>query len=428
MSIVLFVAVIVLLALGVPVAFALAGSATLALLAGGKYPLLVVIKELFSGIDSFPLMAVPFFILAAELMTGGALTQVLLRFAIQFVGHLRGGLGYANILSLTIFSGISGSALADAAGPGAMMIRMMEKAGYGRPYPAALTASTAIVGPIIPPSIIMIIYCLQDEQVSVGTLFVAGVIPGLLIALAMALVNYLVCRKRGYRSTEPRPSGRQMLSDTWKALPALFLLVIILVGIRFGVFTPTEASVVAVFYALACGKWIYRTLAWSALPEILARSALLTASVLIIVAASNAFAWILTIEGAPQALAKMIVDWNMGPVGFLIAVNILLLLFGIFMEPLPGVMILVPILAPIAAALGIDSTHFAIVVIVNLTLGMITPPVGGLLFVVSSTTSVPMRDLVRELWPFLWAQLVVLALLTAIPALSTWLPYSLGFR
>ncbi len=428
MSIVLFVAVIVLLALGVPVAFALAGSAALALLAGGQYPLLVVIKELFTGIDSFPLMAVPFFILAAELMTGGALTQVLLRFAIQFVGHLRGGLGYANILSLTIFSGISGSALADAAGPGAMMIRMMEKAGYGRPYPAALTASTAIVGPIIPPSIIMIIYCLQDERVSVGTLFVAGVIPGLLIALAMALVNYRICKQRGYRSTEPRPSGRQMLRDTWKALPALFLLVIILVGIRFGVFTPTEASVVAVFYALACGKWIYRTLAWSALPEILARSALLTASVLIIVAASNAFAWILTIEGAPQALAKMIVDWNMGPVGFLIAVNVLLLLFGIFMEPLPGVMILVPILAPIAVALGIDPTHFAIVVIVNLTLGMITPPVGGLLFVVSSTTNVPMRDLVRELWPFLGAQLVVLVLLTAIPALSTWLPYSLGFH
>ena len=428
MSITLFVAAIALLALGVPVAFALAASASIALLVGGRYPQLVVIKEMFSGIDSFPLMAVPFFILAAELMTGGALTQVLLRFAIQFVGHLRGGLGYANIMSLTIFSGISGSALADAAGPGAMMIRMMDKAGYSRAYAAALTASTAIVGPIIPPSIIMIIYCLQDEKVSVGTLFMAGVIPGLLIALAMALVNFIICRRRGYRSSEPRPPWGEIWRNSVKAFPALMLLVIILVGIRFGVFTPTEASVVAVFYALFCGRWIYRTLAWGALPGILARSALLTGSVLLIVAASQAFAWVLTIDGAPQALAQTIVEWQLSPIGFLIAVNILLLLFGIFMEPLPGVMILVPILAPIAAALGIDPVHFAIVVIVNLTLGMITPPVGGLLFVVCSTTGVAMRALVRELWPFLFAQLVVLALLTAWPALSTWLPHRLGFQ
>ncbi len=427
MALTLFIAAVVLMTLGFPVAFALAMSASLAVLVGGRYPQLIVFKEMFTGIDSFPLMAVPFFILAAEIMSGGALTAVLLRFAAQFVGHLRGGLGHANILSLTLFSGISGSALADAAGPGSMMVKMMEKAGYSRAYAAALTASTAIVGPIIPPSIIMIIYALQDEQVSVGGLFIAGFIPGLLIALAMAVVNWYVCKQRDYRSREPRPGAREMVVNSLKAVPALGLVVLILVGIRFGIFTPTEASVVAVFYALVCGKWVYRTLEWKALPHIAARSALLTASVLLVVAASGAFAWVLTVEGVPQQLAELIVGWNLSPVTFLIAVNILLLLFGIFMEPLPGVMILVPILAPISAALGIDPIHFAMVVIVNLTLGMITPPVGGLLFVTSVATKVPMSDLTKELPLFLLAHLVVLVLLTFVPEVSTWLPHVLGF-
>jgi tripartite ATP-independent transporter DctM subunit len=332
------------------------------------------------------------------------------------------------VLSLTLFSGISGSAMADVAGPGAMMSRMMEKAGYERSYAAALTASTAIVGPIIPPSIIMIIYALQDENVSVGTLFMAGFVPGAMIALAMAATNWWACRHRSGHATDGPPPLREILRNTWQALPALMLIVIIIVGIRFGVFTPTEASVVAVFYALVCGKWIYRTLRWSAVPGILSRAALLTAAVLLIVGASAAFAWILTIERVPQTFAETLVGWNLDPLAFLLAVNVLLLLFGIFLEPLPGVMILVPILAPIAASLGIDPVHFAIVVIVNLTLGMITPPVGGLLFVTSVTVKVGMTALIRELPPFLVAHLAVLALLTLFPALSTWLPYALGFR
>ncbi|QEI07774.1 TRAP transporter large permease [Pigmentiphaga aceris] len=423
----LFIAAVVLMAIGMPIAFSLGMAAALSVFVGGKYPQAIVFKEMFTGIDSFPLMAVPFFILAAEIMSGGALTLVLLRFASQFVGHLRGGLGHANILSLTLFSGISGSALADAAGPGSMMVKMMDKAGYSRAYAAALTASTAIVGPIIPPSIIMIIYALQDESVSVGGLFIAGFAPGILIAVAMAIVNWRVCVKRDYRSREPRPTMREILVNSFKAIPALMLVVLILVGIRFGIFTPTEASVVAVFYALICGKFVYRTLEWSALPSIIARSAFLTASVLFVVAASGAFAWVLTINGLPQQLANLIISWDLSPIAFLIAVNIFLLLFGIFMEPLPGVMILVPILAPISAALGIDPIHFAMVVIVNLTLGMITPPVGGLLFVTSVATKVPLSALTRELPPFLVAHAIVLMMLTFIPAISTWLPHTLGF-
>ncbi|MDR2327559.1 MAG: TRAP transporter large permease [Acidovorax sp.] len=427
MALTLFVCIVLLMALGFPVAFALAISSAIAIFVGGKYPQLVVFKEMFTGIDSFPLMAVPFFIFAAELMSGGALTHVLLRFAAQFVGHLRGGLGYANVGSSVLFAGISGSALADAAGPGAMMVKMMQKAGYDRPYSAALSANAAIIGPIIPPSISMIIYALQDENVSVGGLFIAGFIPGLLIAAALCVVNWWVSKKRNYRSTDVRPSGREMLINTIKALPALGLVALIIVGIRFGVFTPTEASVVAVVYAFVCGKWVYRTLRWDAIPAITSRSALLTASVLLVMAASQPFAWILTVEGIPQYLSELIISWELSPIMFLLAVNVLLLLFGIFMEPLPGIMILVPILAPISFALGIDPIQFAMVVVVNLTLGMITPPVGGLLFVTCVATKTTITELTRELPLFLVAQFVVLMLLTFVPALSTWLPHALGF-
>jgi tripartite ATP-independent transporter DctM subunit len=412
----------------VPVAFALGLSTVTALLVSGNFPLLVLLKETFTGIDSFPLMAVPFFILAAELMSGGSLTEVLLKFAGHFVGHRRGGLGYTNVVSLTFFSGISGSALADAAGPGSMLIRMMDKAGYSRAYAAALTASTAIVGPIIPPSIIMIIYALADDNVSVGALFVAGLIPGVLIAVAMCVVNWYVSKERNYKGDDESPTRQQILETTWKALPAILLPVIILGGRRAGWFTPTEASVVAVFYALICGKYVYRTLEWKAVPDILSRSALLTASVLLIIGMSASFAWILTIEGVPQTVANWIVEMQLSPWTFLIVINIFLLLFGIFIEPLPGVMVLVPILAPVAAKVGIDPIHFAMIVIYNLTLGMITPPVGGLLCVTSNVSRVPLSDLTRELKPFLWAHGVVLVVLTFVPALSNWLPHVMGFK
>ncbi len=427
-SVILLISVCIYLAIGVPVAFALGLATITALVISDAFPLLVLLKETFTGIDSFPLMAVPFFILAAELMSGGSLTEVLLRFAGQFVGHKRGGLGYTNVVSLTFFSGISGSALADAAGPGSMLIRMMDKAGYGRPYAAALTASTAIVGPIIPPSIIMIIYALADDNVSVGALFVAGLLPGLLIAVAMCAVNWYVSRQRNYKGDGQRPGWAEIRRTTWKALPAIMLPVLILGGMRAGWYTPTEASVVAVFYALICGKYVYRTLEWKAVPDILSRSALLTASVLIIIGMSASFAWVLTIEGVPQQAANWIVGMELSPWTFLIVINIFLLLFGIFIEPLPGVMVLVPILAPVAMKVGIDPIHFAMIVIYNLTLGMITPPVGGLLFVTSNVSRVPLSDLTRELKPFLWAHGVVLMVLTFVPALSNWLPHVMGFK
>jgi tripartite ATP-independent transporter DctM subunit len=425
---VLFIGCIVLLAIGVPVAFALGGGALAAILWNGSLPLIALPKYLFSGIDVFALMAVPFFILAAELMTGGSLSEVLLRFASQFVGRFRGGLGHTNILTITFFSGISGSALADAAGPGAIMIRMMRKDGYHPEYAAALTAAVSILGPIIPPSISMIIYALVYPDINLVGLMIAGVMPGILIAIAMAAINHWISVKRNYRGVAQSLTLAEYWRNTWRAVPAIALPAIILGGIAGGVFTPTEASVVAVFYALFAGSLIYRTLTWKMLPGILARSALVTASVLIIVAMSGAFAWVLTVSRVPQQLTEFIVGLHLSPIAFLFAVNVLLLVFGIFIEPLPGIVVLVPILAPIAHALGINDLQFGIIVIVNLTMGMITPPVGGLLFVTCMVAKVSLPKMVQELWPFLWAQLAVLALLSLVPAISSGLPALFGYK
>ncbi len=418
---------LVTLVIGVPIAFTMLVAGLAAVWVQGSLPPMVAVQQMFAGLDSFPLMAIPFFILAAELMTGGALTEVLLRFASQLVGHVRGGLGHTNVLTLTFFSGISGSALADVAGPGAMLIRMMRKAGYAPEYAAALTASTAIVGPIIPPSIIMIVYALTEPSVSIMGLFLAGIVPGLMITGSLLVVNHVVSARRHYRSQDARPALGAIAVSFVKALPALALPLIILGGIHFGIFTPTEASAAAVLYALVVGRWVYRTLRLPMLPTILFRSALLTASILMVIATSEIFAWVLTVGQVPQTVAQWIAGFQLGQLELLLMINVFLLLAGIFIEPLPGVMILVPVLAPLALGAGVDPLQFAIVVLVNLTLGMITPPVGALLFVTSIVSGVTMGKMSRELLPMLGAQLVVLLLLTLVPAFSTWLPAAFGY-
>src|SRR5205814_5722375 len=288
---------------------------------------------------------------------------------------------------------------------------MMKKDGYPAEYAAALTAAVSILGPIIPPSISMIIYALAYPETNLVGLLIAGVVPGIVIAIAMAVINHSTSVRRNYRAVKETLTWSDYLRNTWRALPALALPVLILGGIASGAFTPTEASVIAVFYSLFAGRAIYRTLEWTMLPGILARSALMTASVLIIVAMSAAFAWVLTISRVPQDLTALIVGMQLSPLAFLLAVNALLLAFGIFIEPLPGIVVLVPILAPIAHALGISDLQFGIVVIVNLTMGMLTPPVGGLLFVTAVVARVPLARMIVELWPFLGAQVVVLTLL-----------------
>jgi tripartite ATP-independent transporter DctM subunit len=415
------------LVMGVPIAFTMIVGSIAAILVKGSIDPLAVVQYLFGGIDSFPLLAIPFFILAAELMSGGALTEVLLVFANQLVGRVRGGLGHTTILTLTFFSGISGSALADAAGPGAMLFRMMRKAGYAPSYGAALVAATSILAPIIPPSIIMVVYALTETSVTIMGLFLGGVVPGLLVAAALFGVNHLMSVRRNYRTEQPRPTPRELGEGFVRALPALLLPVIILGGIHTGVFTPTEASAAAVFYALIVGRYVYGTLRYAMLPKLLFRTAMLTSAILMIIAASEIFSWLLTVGQIPQLLAQWMAGFHLSPLVLLLVINVFLLLAGIFIEPLPGVMIFVPILAPMALAAGIDPLHFAVIAIVNLTIGMITPPVGAVLFVVSIVSGVSMGKMSRDLMPMLAAQVAVLALLTFFPQFITWLPHSFGY-
>ena len=414
-----------LLFLGSPIVVAL-GVASMAVYVVSGDDITSLVELAFSAINSFPLMALPSFILAGALMGDAGIARRLIRIAEELAGPAAGGLGAAAVMACMFFGAISGSGPATTAAVGMLVIPAMIERGYGRSYPAAITATAGGLGVVIPPSMPLVIYGVTANE-SISALFMAGVIPGLLLAGGSLAANGWVSWKRDYRSDEARPERAQMWRNSLMALPALGLIVLIVGGIRGGIFTPTEASVIAVFYALFCGFFVYRALRLRDLPGLILRAALISSAVLLILGAARAFAWVLVIEGVPQFLAETIIAWELSPILFLLAVNVLLLLFGLFMDPLPGVMILVPILAPISHALGIAPDHFAIVVIVNLTLGLTTPPVGSLIFVVSSAVNLKPAALIREMPPFFLANFVVLMLLTFVPALSTWLPSISGF-
>lgn len=414
------------LILGLPVALTMGLAGTLAVLVGGQFPPLVTVQYMFNGINSFPLMAVPFFILAAELMTAGGLTNALLRFANDLVGHIRGGLGHVNVLVSVLFAGISGSALADAAGPGALEMRIMRQAGYHADYAGALSAATATIGPIIPPSILMVIYAITDNRVTVAGLFLAGVVPGLMLGLALAAANHWISIRRGYRFRSERAPLRQLARSLWGALPALLMPAIILGGILGGVFTPTEAAAAAVGYAILIGLATGR-LRPRDLPGVFIRSGVITAAVLLIVAMASLFAWLLTVLQIPQTLAAGIGGLTDSPLLVMILLAIFALLCGLVIDTLPALIILVPVLAPIAYRVGIDPLHFAMMLVLNLTIGMITPPVGPVLFVISAVGRLRMEALVRAILPLLMAEFAVLALVILFPALSTTVPRLFGY-
>ena len=427
MTAVLVLVFVAALVIGVPVSIAMGGAGMAALVWGGTFSPLLVPQRLFSGIDSFPLMAVPFFILAAELMTGGRITDLLVRFACQLIGNVRGGLGYANVLMAIFMAGISGSALADAAGPGSVIIRMMRQAGYPTAYAAALTASGAIIAPIIPPSIIMIIYALTDNSVSVIGLFLAGIVPGLMLGTSLLFVNWWIAKRRNFTFPMERPAWGQFLKESWKVFPALLMPVIILGGIHGGVFTPTEASAVAAVYAFFVGRFVIGTLSIAQVPRILVNTALMTSAVLLVVSMASIFAYMLTVLQIPQAVSQYIASLGLSPTMLLIVVSLFLLVCGLFLDTLPAVIILVPILAPLAQNAGIDPLHFAMVVILNLTIGMITPPVGAVLFVITVVAKVPIFTLARAIIPMLAAEFFVFTLIVFVPALTLWLPNFFGY-
>jgi tripartite ATP-independent transporter DctM subunit len=427
MAVVLFAVFLIGMAIGLPIAFFMGIAGLLALVWEGKLSLLSVPQRLFDGINSFPLMAVPFFILAADLMTASGITTALLRFSQSIVGHIRGGMGHVNVVTSVMFAGISGSALADAAGPGAIEMRMMEKAGYDKYYAAALSAATATIGPIIPPSIIMVIYALTDSRVTVAGLFLAGVLPGLLLGAALMAANHYISVKRGYGAATKRESWAERGRALLHAIPILAMPTIIIGGILSGLFTPTEASAVAVFYALLVGLFWTRTLNASVIAKVLLQSGLVTSAALLIVSMASLFAWLLTLLQIPQSIAALIGTLTSDPLMIMLIVALFVLVCGLFIDTLPAVIILVPVLAPLGDQFGINPLHLAMSIVLNLTIGMITPPVGAVLFVMASVGRLLFELLSKAVMPLLAAELVVLLLVILFPALSTTVPGWFGY-
>ncbi len=383
-----------------------------------------MMQGLFNG---YTLLAVPLFILAADIMNIGSLADRLLQFSRSLVGRFRGGLGHVNVVSSLIFSGMSGSAVADAVGMGRIIINMMTKDGkYTPAYAAAITAATATVGPIIPPSIPMVLYALVSDQ-SVGYLFAAGIAPGLLMALVMGITNAYMARKRNFPTDEAVPL-RELPKITWKALPALMLPVILLGGIYSGVMTPTEAAAVAALYALIISAVFYRSVSLRDFYGALLGSARSTAAVGILIAGALAFNYVITREQLPIKVNTMIQSFELSQVSFLIIVNLIFLGLGCILEAGALLLIVVPILIPTASALGIDLVHFGVVLVVNGMLGLITPPYGLLLFITANITRQPLTAVIKELIPFIVVLITALMVITFTPDFVLFLPRILGYQ
>lgn len=412
------------LAFGVPIAFCLGITAAVSLLSLGL-PLQVVAQRIFTGIDSFPLMAVPFFILAGDLMNQGGTTLRLVRFSNALVGWIRGGLAHTNIVASMFLAGISGSAVADAAAIGGILIPGMTKEGYDKDFSAAVTASASTMGPIIPPSIFMVIYGVTTG-VSVGGLFAAGFIPGILMGFSFMAVAYMISRRRNY-PRQPFPSARQIVEVTREATFALLAPVIILGGILAGVFTPTEAAAVAVGYAFLIGLLIHKELSLKAMPALLIQSGVTTSILLLVIGTANILAWVLSAEQVPQKIAQGLLSITTDPYLIMLLINLFLLVVGMFMEGGAAIIILAPVLSQVATSVGIHPLHFGFVVVLNIVIGLLTPPLGVCLFVVCSLSRIPIERLVRAIMPFLLIEIGILLLVSYFPMTVLLIPKLLGY-
>ena len=415
----LILGLVLLMALDVPVAFAMLATSIAYLLILQEVPLVVAAQQVAAGTDRFLLLAIPFFFLAAEFMNVGGVMTRLVNLAHALVGHIRGGPGHVNVVSSMLFAGMSGSAVADVAGMGKFEIDMMRRSGYGTGFAAAITAASATIGPVIPPSIPLVVYG-SLANVSVGKLFMAGVVPGLLMGLFLmaAVWRIAIARDLPHTRWEGLPTVALHFA---RSLPILLLPAIILGGIALGVFTPTEAAVVAAAYALLVGLAL-RELKVGHLPAILLKVGTETARIMLIVVAAGLYSWILAREGLPQAIAAGFLDLTDQPWLFLLIVNALLLVLGTLMEPLPIMVIVVPALLPVVQALGIDLVHFGVIVTLNLMIGLITPPVGLVMFTVMDIARLSLGVFCREIWPFLLALVLVLLVITYAPWLVLALP------
>ncbi|MGM0543105.1 MAG: TRAP transporter large permease [Pseudomonadota bacterium] len=420
----IFILLLALILLGVPFAFAILGTLTVLMGTGDlPYHIRIVAQQFFGGMESFPLLAIPLFILAGELMNEAGITHRIINLATAIVGRLKAGLAHVNIWASVIFAGLSGSAIADTSALGRVFVPAMEKEGYPRDFSAALTAASSVIGPIIPPSIPVIIYALTVSGVSVPGLFLAGIVPGLLLALGLSIYVYFFAGDLGATQSRQQSRRHALLHGLLPALMPVFVVGSILAGIV----TPTEAAAFAVVYALMLGVVLYRNIKLVDLPGIFARAMRDSAVIMVIMGAVAAANWVLTFERVPNMLtewALMNIDtqWT-----FLIAVILLLLVVGLFLEGIAAILVLVPILHPIAMALGIDPLHFGIVVIFNLMMGLITPPMGLCLFVADSVSGVGMGAIIRRILPMLAVQFLILLLITFVPELVTFLPRLAGY-
>ncbi|MDF2680164.1 MAG: C4-dicarboxylate transporter permease [Brevibacillus sp.] len=405
------------MALGMPIAFALLFSGVALMLYMDIFDSQIIAQNLISGADNFPLMAIPFFILAGELMNAGGISKRIIAFALALVGHIRGGLGYVAILGSILFAGLSGSAVADTAALGAILIPMMVKAGYDRNRSTGLIAAGGIIAPIIPPSIPMIIFGVTSG-VSITKLFMAGIVPGLLIGVGLMVTWAIITRKGDYEAY-PRKSLKEIMAATKGAIWALLLPVIIIAGLRGGVFTPTEAAVVAAFYALFVGVAVYRELRINQLYHILVASAKTTSVVMFLAAAAMVSAWLITVANIPEQLTDLLGPLVENPLLLLIVINAIVLLVGTAMDLTPTILIMTPVLMPIIEKAGIDPIYFGVLFILNNCIGLLTPPVGTVLNVACGVGKIGMEDIMKGIWPFLLVEVVVLILLIFFPWIVT---------
>lgn len=412
--------------LGLPICFVLGFSTMVPLLVYEKI-LLMIPQRLITGIDSFPLMAIPFFMLAGEIMTAAGITERIARFAMALLGYVRGGLAHMNIAASMIMAGISGSGLADAAALGPIEIRIMAEGGYDVEFSAAVTAAANVVGPIIPPSILMVIYAVAEPSVSIAALFLSGILPGVILGVSLMALCYVISWRRGYPVKEGRLHFREVGASFISAFPALLMPLIIMGGIISGIFTPTEAGAVATVYAIVIGCFVLRTLSIWDLPRVLLKGGVTSSVVLLIIGMASGLSWLLATLQVPQKLVGLFLSISTAPWVYLLCVNILLLIVGCVMDITAGLIIFVPILAPVAAQLGINSLHFAMVVVFNLCIGMITPPVGNILFIMCSVARISMESLVREILPFIAMEILALVVITYLPATTLIVPRFFGY-
>ena len=418
--IMLFVIMLALFAVATPIAWSMVIASIVYLVCGPQVPLQGVVQRMIGGIDTFPLLAIPFFILAGNLMNTGGITQRLVAFSRAMVGHITGGLAHVVVVANMIMAGMSGSGIADAAGSGAVLMPAMHRAGYGMPFAAAIVGAAGTIGPIIPPSIPFVIYG-SLANTSIGRLLLAGAVPGLLMGLMLMVFVYVIASRRHYPK-EARAERGQLWRAIFAAIPPMGMPLIILGGIIAGVMTPTEAAAAGALYAFILGFCVYKEIKARDLLHIITETVVGTSAVAIIISAAQPMSWILTYEMAPMKVLAMFQDAHLSRIALLLIINVILLILGCFMEGLAVMVMAVPVLMPLLQQAGIDPLHFGVIFVLNAMIGTITPPVGTIMYVVCALGKISIGEFSREAWPFMVALTICLILVTYIPILSTWLP------